>query len=90
MFRVCQSFLHVSSVVTCSQKLLISEQTHADGEFCIVGKNPFGILKCRETELYEAVVTTGKSISLITRFLAIGSCPSSIYSAMGFINIICW
>ena len=54
--------------MTCSQKLLISEQTHADGEFCIVGKNPFGILKCRETELYEAGVATGKSISPITRF----------------------
>ena len=38
LFRVCQSFLHVSSVVTCSQKLLTSEQTHADGEFCIFGK----------------------------------------------------
>ena len=90
VFRVCQSFLHVSSVVTCSQKLLTSEQTHADGEFCIVGKNPFSILQCVETELYEAGEATGKSISPITRFLANGSCPSSIYSAMGFINIICW
>ena len=90
LFCVCQSFLHVSSVVTCSQKLLTSEQTHADGEFWIVGKKPFSTLECRETELYEAVVTTGKSISPITRFLANGSCPSSIYSAMGFINVICW
>ena len=67
VFRVCQSFLHVSSVVTCSQKLLTYEQTHADGEFCIVGKNPFSILQCVETELYEAGEATGKSISPITR-----------------------